>query len=147
MPRLSDLDINGHVNNAQLLGWTLEALPREVSGKQALREIDIFATSAGWMTRSHRAPKRRTPASSTTASSGSMMAANSCARAPSGVRDSQSARTTLPFADKRAAMPVAGLPLLAALAPPSTALPWWTRTSSPSIPGGAPAPISSASPA
>jgi fatty acyl-ACP thioesterase A len=80
MPRLSDLDINGHVNNAQLLGWTLEALPREVSGKQALREIDIFATSAGWMTRSHRAPKRRTPASSTTASSGSMMAANSCAR-------------------------------------------------------------------
>jgi acyl-ACP thioesterase len=41
MPRLSDLDINGHVNNAQLLGWTLEALPREVSGKQALREIDV----------------------------------------------------------------------------------------------------------
>jgi acyl-ACP thioesterase len=41
MPRLSDLDINGHVNNAQLLGWTLEALPREVSGKPALREIDV----------------------------------------------------------------------------------------------------------
>jgi hypothetical protein len=47
----------------------------------------------------------------------SMMAENSCARAPSGVRDSQAARTALPFADKRAAMPVAGLPLLAALAP------------------------------
>ena len=41
VPRLSDLDINGHVNNAQLLGWTLEALPREVSGKRVLREIDV----------------------------------------------------------------------------------------------------------
>ena len=41
LPRLSDLDINGHVNNAQLLGWTLEALPREVSGERVLREIDV----------------------------------------------------------------------------------------------------------
>jgi fatty acyl-ACP thioesterase A len=41
IPRVSDLDINGHVNNAQLLGWTLEALPREVSAKQNLREIDV----------------------------------------------------------------------------------------------------------
>ena len=41
VPRLSDLDINGHVNNAQLLGWTLEALPREVSGERVLREIDV----------------------------------------------------------------------------------------------------------
>jgi acyl-ACP thioesterase len=40
-PRLSDLDINGHVNNAQLLGWTLEPLPLEVSGEQVLREIDV----------------------------------------------------------------------------------------------------------
>jgi len=40
-PRLSDLDINGHVNNAQLLGWTLEALPREVPGKRVLQEIDV----------------------------------------------------------------------------------------------------------
>ena len=41
VPRLSDLDINGHVNNAQLLGWALEALPREVSGERILREIDV----------------------------------------------------------------------------------------------------------
>ena len=33
--------MNGHVNNAQLLGWTLEALPREVSGERVLREIDV----------------------------------------------------------------------------------------------------------
>jgi fatty acyl-ACP thioesterase A len=39
-PRLSDLDINGHVNNAQLLGWTVEPLP-QVSGEQILREIDV----------------------------------------------------------------------------------------------------------
>ena len=41
VPRLSDLDINGHFNNAQLLGWTLEALPREVPGERVLREIDV----------------------------------------------------------------------------------------------------------
>jgi fatty acyl-ACP thioesterase A len=40
-PRLSDLDVNGHVNNAQLLGWTVEALPREFPGERVLREIDI----------------------------------------------------------------------------------------------------------
>jgi acyl-ACP thioesterase len=40
-PRLSDLDINRHVNNAQLLGWTLEALPREVPGERVLRAIDV----------------------------------------------------------------------------------------------------------
>ena len=41
VPRLSDLDINGHVNNAQLLGWTLEALPREFRIERVLREIDV----------------------------------------------------------------------------------------------------------
>ena len=41
MPRWSDLDINGHVNNAQLLGWTLEALPREFPDERVLREIDV----------------------------------------------------------------------------------------------------------
>lgn len=40
-PRLSDLDINGHVNSAQLLGWTLEALPRAIAGARSLREIDV----------------------------------------------------------------------------------------------------------
>src|SRR5512147_112897 len=47
------------------------------------------------MTRLRRAPKRRTPTCSTTMSSASMLAANSCERARSGVRNGWAARTAV----------------------------------------------------
>lgn len=40
LPRWSDLDINRHVNNAQLLGWCLETLPRKWLAAGRLTEID-----------------------------------------------------------------------------------------------------------
>jgi len=39
--RLSDLDMNGHVNNANLFGWFLEALPQDASYAR-LTEIDAI---------------------------------------------------------------------------------------------------------
>ena len=45
LPRWIDLDLNGHVNNAQLIGWVLEALPRAVLEKGCLREIDAVFRS------------------------------------------------------------------------------------------------------
>lgn len=41
VPRWSDLDFNAHVNNAQLMGWALEGLPRPFRQVSMLREIDV----------------------------------------------------------------------------------------------------------
>jgi acyl-CoA thioesterase FadM len=95
-PRLSDLDINGHVNNAQLLGWTVEPLPqRSRASRSSGRSMSSFVTNAGAMTASQRASKRRTAVCSTTVSSSSITAANSCERARSGVRDTQAADSVI----------------------------------------------------
>lgn len=40
-PRWSDLDLNGHVNNARLVGWVLEALPRDVVASRRLVSVDV----------------------------------------------------------------------------------------------------------
>ena len=41
-PRLADIDMNGHVNNAHLFGWTIDALPREDVGERRLAAIDMM---------------------------------------------------------------------------------------------------------
>jgi hypothetical protein len=93
-PRLSDLDINGHVNNAQLLGWTLEPLPLEVSSEQVLREIDVQFR--------HECRRDDRIAARVEAKDGGVFhhsvifvdnGRELCERARSGVRDTQAART------------------------------------------------------
>ncbi len=80
--------------------WSFSAFDRVDEGqalflRQVRRSMCSFATNAGWMTRLRRAPKRRTPTCSTIMSSASMLAANSCERARSGVRNGWAARTAV----------------------------------------------------
>jgi medium-chain acyl-[acyl-carrier-protein] hydrolase len=39
--RLSDLDLNGHVNNVHYAEWLAEAVPEEIWREQSIRELDI----------------------------------------------------------------------------------------------------------
>lgn len=41
IPRWSDLDLNGHVNNARLVSWLFEGLPRPVVADGALTNLDM----------------------------------------------------------------------------------------------------------
>ena len=41
LPRWSDLDTNGHVNNAELMGYLLEPLARRATGGKTLATIDV----------------------------------------------------------------------------------------------------------
>lgn len=41
LPRWSDVDVNGHVNNARLASWILEGLPRDIPAERKLKTVDI----------------------------------------------------------------------------------------------------------
>jgi len=41
-PRITEIDMNGHVNNAVYLGWAVEALPREIPFRHLPGEVDFL---------------------------------------------------------------------------------------------------------